>query len=184
MKASSCVSAFLVAAALNFSTVSQSRAAAPRETPALETALKERDGRSLVLQPIQIRPGQSLVVTHTRFGDGSVRGSARAVQLVVYSTTKNESTGEYPVLFTDTRTIDRSAPQVQVFGSYIHPINGQQQGIIAILIGLLQPENEPDSPRTAQLPRSDAITAEVRDPGTGIPLLLPAVQKVREAAAR
>jgi hypothetical protein len=44
------------------------------------------------------------------------------------------------------------------------------------------PASQPNAAKPSVLPGKDAITAEIH--GTGIALLLPAVQKVREAAAK
>jgi hypothetical protein len=52
-----------------------------------------------------------------------------------------------------------------------------------VLIGLLLPAVQTDPVKIVPLPATDALSAEIRDPA-GIGLLLPAVQKVREAAAR
>lgn len=167
-----------VAAAFNVSAI-----AAPGDTLTLQEALRLKGGKSVVFQPIALKPGQSLRVSHVQFGDGSVRpADRRAAQLLIFNGAPNED-GNHTLLYAQPHVFNRSKDTVNTFPLYTQPAGAGGNGIIAILIGLLLPATEGGAAVPAALPPNDSISAEVIDPD-GISLLLPAVQKVREAAAR
>ena len=145
--------------------------------PALAEVLKRPNPQVVVFHPIKMGRGQTLDVTHIRLGDGSVKPGA-AVQLVVYS-----SVGDHEVLFQDFHFLGKEGSPVLAFDSFSMPTDQlESKGIIAVLIGLLQPA--PGGPaRPYNLPLNDIVSAQITD-GTSNALLLPAVQKVRSAAAR
>jgi hypothetical protein len=147
--------------------------------PKLEDALKFKTGRALVFQPVTLGRGHSLDVRHIRIGDGSVRpGEERQAMLVIYNATPDIA-GQHTVLSAQLKSLAPGASPVNVFEPY-QP-SGEAEGIIAILIGLVKPAN--GTARPSALPSADVVTAEITD-GTSTVLLLPAVQKVRGAAAR
>lgn len=151
------------------------------EPPSLNDVLKRPNPQVVIFQPVSLSQGQSLEITHMRAGDGSVK-PGMAVQLVIYSKEANLQ-GEHPVLHTEFHRLfgDANGDRVVNFDPYVSP-DGNRKGIIAVLIGLLQPT--PGGPvRPTSLPGKDLIAAQVID-GTTTGLLLPAVQKVREAASR
>ena len=151
----------------------------------LNDILKLKGGKSIVFQPVTMKEGQTLTVTHLQFafGDGSVRPVRRAAQLLIYSSTPNDQ-GAYPVLYNELHVFDRSKDVVNAFPTFTHPGGVNDNGIIAVLIGLLLPADQEGAAVPVPLPPTDSVSAEIHDPGSGTTLLLPAVQKVREAAAR
>ena len=155
----------------------------PPEPPALQEVLKRANPQLLIFTPISMARGQSLNVTHVRMGDGSVKPGA-AVQLIVYSS-EADVQGNHEVLFQDFHFLSKEGSPVLNFTPFSIPTDqlgaGESQGIIAVLIGLLMPPQ--GQPRLGSLPPLDLVSAQITD-GTSNTLLLPAVQKVRSAAAR
>ena len=147
------------------------------EPPSLNDVLKRPNAQVVIFQPVSLAQGQELEITHMRVGDGSVK-PGMAVQLVIYA-----KDGDHEVLHSEFHRLfgDVNSDRVLNFSRYVSP-DGNRKGIIAVLIGLLQPT--PGGPtRPTSLPGRDLIGAQVLD-GTAVGMLLPAVQKVREAAAR
>jgi hypothetical protein len=154
-------------------------AAEPPPAPLLQDVLKRPNPQILVFTPTHLGGGNTLNVTHVRMGDGSVRPGS-AMQLLVYASNPNEQ-GQHEILYQDLHFLTKEGSPVLHFQPFSLPEG--RTGIIAILIGLLQPaEGAPFRPNA--LPLQDLVTAEINPDGTGNPLLLPAVQKVRTAAAR
>ena len=146
--------------------------------PALKDVLKRPNPQVVVFQPVTMGREQLLNFTHIRVGDGSVRPGA-AVQLLVYA-----ADGDNEVLFQDFHFLSKDGSPVRQFNPFSLPVGaaGESKGIIAVLIGLLLPATNAPA-RPFNLPLNDIVSAEITD-GTSNTLLLPAVQKVRSAAAR
>lgn len=159
--------------------------------PTLEAALRFNRNHILIFRPTRMGKDFSLDVSHLRLGDGSVRPSEKKfVQLVVYASKPN-MTGGNDVIFSDTQEITDGTSNTIVFSAfkpsavaaalpYIEQDN--RVGIIAVLIGLRQLGTGPVTPTS--LPAADTVAVEVNPGDGGLGLLLPAVQKVRAAAAR
>lgn len=162
----------------------------PPTPPTLSEALKLRTANVVVFQPTRLHSNHTLNVSHIRLGDGSVRpADKRAVMLVVYNA-KPDSNGNHAVLFQDFHLLTKDGSPVLNFASFnpgrdaAGAVDGDGRvGIIAVLIGLLQPPRDTNY-RPGPLPALDTLSAQVTPGDTSIGLLLPAVQKVRAAAAR
>lgn len=158
--------------------------------PALDVALKYNPKHIVLFQPTLMPATATLNFSHIRMGDGSVKpGEVRGAQLVIYASTPNEN-GVHQVLYVAFNEFGKDGSPITNFQGF-NPardasnfVTNGRCGIIAILIGLNQPRGAADF-KPASLPAEDIITAEIT-PGDSslIGLLLPAVQKVRAAAAR
>ena len=168
----------LIAGLVALTTTAFAQGPNPPEAPALKDVLKRPNPQVVMFRPVTMGRNQWLKVTHVRVGDGSVKPGA-AAQLIVYSSESNEQ-GGHDVLYNAVHQLTKEGSPVTTFPAFLNE-GAESKGIIAVLIGLLQPA--PGVTRPGALPPQDLVSAEITD-GTSISLLLPAVQKVREAAAR
>ena len=158
--------------------------------PALDVALKLPTTKAVLYRPTRIGDTTTLNFSHIRLGDGSVKpGAKNAVMLVVYAA-KADGMGNHQVLFSDFHELTGTGSPVLNFAPFtprdqnVSVDQGDGRvGIIAVLIGLNQARTGGYVP--APLPPLDSISAEITPSDSSlIGLLLPAVQKVRSAAAR
>ena len=62
----------------------------------LTDARRWQGGKTMIFQPVHLKRGTTLTVTNTKLADGSVKpGEQRAVQLIVYSSTRSDLSGEF-----------------------------------------------------------------------------------------
>ncbi len=157
--------------------------------PSLSSALKLSNNEVLVFRPTRMGKAYNLDVTHLQLTRAVLKtGEKRFLQLVVYASKPNQ-TGGNDIIFTDTQQISDGTSNTVTFARFNPTTNAlpyieqdNRVGIIAILIGFRQVGTGPF--QAVPLPASDTIAVEV-NPGDGsFGLLLPAVQKVRAAAAR
>jgi hypothetical protein len=142
------------------------------------------NAKAVVYAPVTLHTSHTLRVTLQTMGDGSVRTDRayRGYRLIIFGT--QIVSGENPVLST---TDFFPTDQIQMVDI---PVTGLAQStghvsVICALIGLLQPADGTSTPALTTIPAKTLLTLEAFDPnGTGTGLLLPAVQKIRSAAAR
>ncbi len=166
--------------------------------PPLGEVLKLKNSQALIFRPTRIGKDYNVDVSHLRLARPVVRPNEKQfVQLVIYALKPNQAGGN-DILFTDTQqvgdgsvNIANGTPNTILFPAfkpsatpaalpYIEQDN--RVGIIAVLIGFRQIGTAPYQP--IPLPAADTISVEVNPGDGGLGLLLPAVQKVRSAAAR
>jgi hypothetical protein len=174
------IATLAIAASLGSLTV---QAATPVPEPlSLQETLKLRGGRTLVLQPFVIKPGQTLRVTHLQFGGSPLKPiERRAVQFIVFRQEPNQD-GSHIVLNNAVEVFERGTHVANTL-EYVHPGGANSEGIIAILIGLLLPAVQEGDAHPAPLPSNDSFSAELQD-SNGLIGLIPPVPRGRGAAVR
>jgi len=184
------IKTFILAAAALALTSTQAGAVAGPEAPSLANALKLPQTQAVVFRPTRMAADARLNLAHIRMGDGSVKpGNRRGVMLVIYSSEADQN-GNHTIYSQDFHFLSNDGSPVTNFAPFNprvsapNAIDAQGRiGIIAILIGLNQ-NTRTNTYSFAPLPPNDTLSAELT-PGDGsVSLLLPAVQKVRAAAAR
>lgn len=168
--------------------------------PKFADALNLKGTQALIFRPTRMGKDCRLDASFLRLAKPIVRPNEKQyLQLVVYAARPNPTgDGTHAVLYKNTVQITDGTSNITdgtsntiMFGEFtpsqhqaVLPYIEQDNrvGIIAILIGLRQLGTGPVQPMN--LPATDAISLEVNPPDGSLGLLLPAVQKVRAAAAR
>jgi hypothetical protein len=188
------------AALLSVFTVTATSAEVAPPPPKFADALKLKGSQALIFTPTRMGKDCRLDASFLRLAKPVVRPNEKQyLQLVVYALRPNPTgDGTHDILFSNTVQITDGTSRITdgtsntiLFGEFtpsqhqaVLPYIEQDNrvGIIAILIGLRQVGPGPHQPMN--LPGADTISVEVNPPDGGLGLLLPAVQKVRAAAAR
>jgi hypothetical protein len=156
----------------------------------LEAALRLKEARAITYRPVRFGPGEKLRLTYLRRGVLVTKpGEIRSLALYLYAS-QAEANGTHALLAKLPVTLPTAGSPVLVFPE-VEPVAefptyveaDQRVGLIAILIGLTQASRGAPY-ATAVFPANDAAAADLVAADGSVRLLLPAVQKVRDAAAR
>jgi hypothetical protein len=156
----------------------------------LDAALRMTPARALIFRPERFAAGEKLRVTYLRRGLPTTKpGEVRSVMLVIYAAQPGND-GTHAVLTREVLTIPTAGspvlalPEIEPFADFPTAIGADNRvGIIAVLIGLAQAERG-GAYRTLAFPANDSALGDLVAADGSVRLLLPAVQKIREAAAR